>query len=50
MKIKTAHEKTPFITPKQEKSPNCGYIIWKYSKLIFFFTNDLNFTPRKDIL
>lgn len=49
-KKKPRNERVPFQIPLGPKSPNCGYILWKDSKLVMFYTNDLAHTPSEDIL
>ena len=49
-KKKPRNERVPFQIPLGPKSPNCGFILWKDSKLVMFYTNDLAHTPSEDIL
>lgn len=43
-------KKTPFVAPHDNIADNAGYIVWKDSKIVIFYTNDLAKTPSEPIL
>jgi hypothetical protein len=43
-------ERSPFIPSHEMVSPKAGYIIWKDSKVVIFYSNDLANTPSKGLL
>lgn len=43
-------ERAPFVIPHDEIAKNAGYIVWKNSKIVIFYTNDLANTPGEPIL
>ena len=49
-KKKKKAKRTPFVLPLDLVADNAGYIIWKDSKLVLFYTNDLESTPSVSIL
>lgn len=49
-KKKPANQRTQFVAPTELVAENAGYIFWKDSKLVVFYTNDLASTPSRCIL
>jgi len=49
-KKKPASQRTQFVPPTELVAENAGYIVWKDSKLVVFYTNDLASTPSRPIL
>ena len=52
MKKLDAKNRTPFIYPreKHQKEENAGYILWKDSKIVTFYSNCLKSTPSEDYM
>ena len=40
----------PFVYPRKSVAEKAGYIVWKDSKIFFFYSNDLASTPTKPII
>ena len=47
---KPVARRTPFEAPTELIAEKAGYIVWKDSKLVVFYTNNLAKTPSKPIL
>jgi hypothetical protein len=47
MKLKPISERMQFVPPAAHQA---GYIVWKNSKVVVFYSNDLKFTPSSPIL
>jgi hypothetical protein len=43
-------QRTPFVPPMELIAEKCGYIVFKDSKVVVFYTNDLASTPSRPIL
>ena len=43
-------ERTTFLAPTELVAENAGYIVWKDTKVVVFYTNDLCHTPSREIL
>ena len=46
----TATQRTQFVAPTELVAKNAGYIVWKDSKLVVLYTNNLATTPSRSIL
>jgi hypothetical protein len=49
-KKKSAEERTQFTPPEELIAENAGYVVWKDSKVVIFYTNDLASTPSRAVL
>ena len=49
-KKKPANQRTQFVAPTEIIAKNAGYIVWKDSKVVVFYTNDLSNTPSTSVL
>jgi hypothetical protein len=43
-------EREAFVPPMDNVSPDCGYILFKDSKIVIFYSNDLDGMPSEAIL
>jgi hypothetical protein len=49
-KKKPKTERTPFIPMHEKVHPKAGYIVWKDSNVVIFYTNDLAATPSQNVV
>ncbi len=47
---KNKKDKEAFVPPTDFVSPNCGYSVFKDSKIVIFYTNDLDVIPEHPIM
>jgi hypothetical protein len=50
IKTWTSQKEKAFVPPMDNVSPDCGYILFKDSKIVIFYSNDLDGMPSKAIL
>lgn len=50
MRNVSVNEKVPFEPPETVVAKHAGYILWKDSKLVMFYSNDLKLTPAAPML